>query len=120
MYHKTRKCYKIFQKYLRFTFFLLEELAFALYLGAVAMAEVTAEAAISGHNAMARDIRSEGVPFERLAHCLRRSATDATCQLTVGDGLPCRNLKKFQVHLLLERGYFRRITDFFGQSYHLL
>lgn len=99
---------------------MLEELAFALYLGAVAMAEITAEAAISGHNAMARDIRCEGIPFERLAHCLRRSAADAARQLAVGDGLPCRNLQKLQIHLLLERCYFRRITDFFGQSYHLL
>lgn len=99
---------------------MLEELAFALYLGAVAMAEITAEAAISGHNSVARDIRGEGIPFERLAHCLGRSATDAPCQLTVGDGLPCRNLKKLQIHLLLERGYIRRTTDSFGQSYHLL
>ena len=92
-------------------FLLLQELPLALDFRAIAMSAVAAQAAVAAHDTVAGHFRSKWIPFESLTHRLCRTAPDPPGQLAIGNGLPRRNLQKFQIHLPLEGRYFRGFTD---------
>ena len=90
---------------------LQQELSLALDFRAIAMSAVAAQAAVAAHDTVTGHFRSKRIPFECLAHRLCRTAPDPPGQLAIGNGLPRRNLKKFQIHPPLEGRYLRGFTD---------
>ena len=92
-------------------FLLLQELPLALDFRAIAMAVVAAKTAVAAHDTVTGHVRSKWISFEHLTHRLCRTASDSPGQFAIGNGLPCRNLKKFQIHPSLEGRYFRGFTD---------
>lgn len=87
--------------------FVFEEPTFPCDEFTVAMTGETAEASVGGDDTVARHFRRERITPQRLPDSLRRPATDAPRQLTVGYHLTARDEARGIIDFLLEGSDFR-------------